>query len=266
MRDSFVGDIGDLGRSGMLRELFGKPEATDSDKSTLHLGVVWCLNEANQEEGKFTPATYKNLRYLDTHLYDTLDCLVKERKRTVLEFERKKILNTNIFFRKPLSGLKRVERKEKWLEEALKKTKEANVIFIDPDNGIATKTMTKADPSKEFPKHIFIDELKQFYDKGKSLIIYQDSTQGHKKCETSEMRIESVSQRLKANLKPNDPQLLSVWALRWQRKSGRVYFIVVHPDHKDTLNPQVQKFVNDPKWFTRQPKFRSAHFKNVKLT
>jgi len=46
----------------------------------------------------------------------------------------------------------------------------ADVVFLDPDNGIETPTakMTKPDAVK----YAFINEIKQYYDQGQSVIIY----------------------------------------------------------------------------------------------
>ena len=42
MRDEWVGDIGDLGKYGLLRVLTGYPDAPEGER--LKLGVVWYYN------------------------------------------------------------------------------------------------------------------------------------------------------------------------------------------------------------------------------
>lgn len=251
MQDRYVGDIGDFARSGMLRELFGKPEAVESVKSPLRLGVVWCLNESGQV-GNLTPNTYQNLRYLDPCLFGKLNRLVQKGKRRLSEFECNKILNTQLYFPEPLSGLSITERKE-WVNNAIEKIKDAEVIFIDPDTGIDTETTPRLSP-----EHIFIDELKQFYDKGKSLIIYQHIGQGMPAGYKAKEYINELSERLRNALHPH-----TVWALRWRRRQGRVFFVVVHTDQGGDLNQLVQAFIKKPNWFVRQPGFPHPHFENV---
>lgn len=256
MQDGYVGDIGDFARSGMLRELFGKPEATDSLKSPLRLGVVWCLNESGQI-GNLTPDTYRDLRHLDCHLFDTLNALVvKKGRRRVSEFQREGLLNTQLYFCKPLSGLRRVERKEMWLEEAIKKTKGVDVVFADPDNGIATKDMTQKDAGKKSPltkrnaKHIFIDELQPFFAKGKSIVIYQHLGQRN---QTDRERIEDISTRLKQELQPK-----MLWALRWNHLSPRIFFILARKEHETGIKNQLEAF-GKSEWA------RQDHFTEVEV-
>ena len=172
MRNQWVGDIGDFGRDGLLCTLFGTP---DKPVDGLKLGVVWCLNKDDPSSNRIeTPEKY---RWLDQPLYDSLLKLVGD-KRAIAEFQCGGILPTEIFFDKPICGLLRKKRTD-WLEAAIEKTKEADVIFIDPDTGIAPGKMTQKDSSKKSrlttrsAEHIFIDELKQLSDKGKSLIVYQ---------------------------------------------------------------------------------------------
>ena len=44
MQDQYVGDIGDFGKYGLLRHLFGRPEGADAaPEDALRLGVVWYL-------------------------------------------------------------------------------------------------------------------------------------------------------------------------------------------------------------------------------
>ncbi len=42
MQNQYVGDIGDLGKYGLLREIFGRPEVPGSGCG-LRLGVTWYL-------------------------------------------------------------------------------------------------------------------------------------------------------------------------------------------------------------------------------
>ena len=191
MRNQWVGDIGDFGRDGLLRTLFGTP---DELVDGLKLGVIWCWNKDNPSSNRIeTPEKYK---WLDRPLYNSLHKLVGD-KRTIAEFQCSGILPTEIFFDKPICGLLRKERTD-WLEAAIEKTKEAHVIFIDPDTGIAPRKMTQTDASKKSPltrrsaEHIFIDELKQLSDKGKSLIVYQ-----HQDRTPSKEQVRLLAKRLR---------------------------------------------------------------------
>ena len=43
MQNQYVGDIGDFGKYGLLREIFGRPEVPESGCG-LRLGVAWYLS------------------------------------------------------------------------------------------------------------------------------------------------------------------------------------------------------------------------------
>ena len=49
MRDEWVGDIGDLGKYGLLRVLTGYPDAPEGER--LKLGVVWYYNQDVPDAG-----------------------------------------------------------------------------------------------------------------------------------------------------------------------------------------------------------------------
>lgn len=239
VRNEWVGDIGDFSRSGLLRTLFGTP---DNPVGDLKLGVVWCLNNADKS-GTYikTPEEY---RYLDKTLYNSLGELCGDR-RTIAEFQRSRILPTDIYFKKPISGLSKRERAD-WLNTALEKTNAANVIFIDPDTGIAPIGESKRDcrrrpTTNRNAEHIYMDELNSFWKAKKSLIVYQDLTQGIPKGETAKAKIQSVAMRLRDGLDPlptGNPRVF-----RWHRGRGRAYIILARTDeHRTEINRALEGF------------------------
>ena len=239
MRDEWVGDIGDFGRSGLLRTLFGKPEKPVGD---LKLGVVWCLNNADVA-GTYveTPQIYK---HLDKTLYDSLSHLV-DVKRTIAEFQCAKILPTDIFFDKPISKLTKGERAN-WLKAAIAFTKEVDVIFIDPDTGIAPISESERDCRRRLTternaKYVYMDELNSFWKAEKSLIVYQDLTQGIPKGETARTKAQSVAKRLRDGLNPLPTY--NPWVFQWHRGRGRAYIIIARTDeHMREINRALECF------------------------
>ena len=282
MQDQYVGDIGDFGKYGLLRHLTGMRE----DPKPIHplrLGVVWYLfPDGGNNDGKFTdylcnpkPRDSK-LRDCDTELYDKLHKIViQEEDRRVVRVQGKGILPENTAYYERLLSYEPGEslsskelRREAWLEGALESTAKANVVFVDPDNGIAIADkgeanqatgITKVDPSsKRGPKYVFMDDLERFYKRGQSLVIYHHmGRQG-----TATEQINRLAERLKECLKlPYLPQ-----ALRYRRGTTRFYFIVPHERHRDELEKLVQEFKRNSCWFERQPGFNHPHFELVKPT
>ena len=73
----------------------------------------------------------------------------------------------------------RSERKTKrnrWLKGAPGATYNANIVFVDPDNSVsgpANGISASIDRlRKTGPKYVFIDDLKQFSERGQSLVVY----------------------------------------------------------------------------------------------
>ena len=241
VRDEWVGDIGDFARSGLLRKLFGTP---DNPVAGPKLGVVWCWNNADIS-GTYieTPEEYS---HLDQPLYDSLGKLCGDR-RTIAEFQCSRILPTDIYFDEPISDLTR-EQRANWLRAAITRTREADVIFVDPDTGVAPEGMTRRDGNtrRRSNKHIYLDELKPFVDKGKSLIIYQHIGQGIPKDSKAEEHIRELSGRLRNELNP----VHQLWAFHWRRRIGRVFFIVANTEKHTTQIDTRLRIFRESQWFT----------------
>ena len=195
----------------------------------LRLGVVWYLfpyeppKEPGKGDGKFIDylchptAKERKLIECDPFLYDKLHKIViDEKDRRVVRVQEKEsgILPTDtLYYDQCLSyepgesGDTRKLRRAEWLNSALEATKEADLVFVDPDNGIAIPDngganqadgITKVDPySKKGPKYVFMEDLNRFYCNGKSLVIYQHLTRQGKAPE----QIARLSEKLQESLK-----------------------------------------------------------------
>lgn len=265
MQDRFVGDIGDFANHGILRALCGKPE---KPVHGLKLGVVEYFNKPSGkdlEKGAgnhiefLKVLEYNKSKYqvCDPKLYDALRKLVgdslvsgtelkidSERARTLLPVDER-----YYDVRIPVGD------RHNWLKGALQKTADANVIFVNPDNGIRVKIKDKEGKRKEriveleektnSCQHISFGELKCLYGKGKSLIIYHQLGQGNKKEETAEDRIKSISKCLLHGLKQPQP-VSGLWVFRWRAESPRAYFIVARTEEHKKIEEQLRKFREGP--------------------
>ena len=248
MQNQYVGDIGDFGKYGLLREIFGRPEVPGSGCG-LRLGVAWYLNVNKPDSGGKT-VNYPKMRKCDPYLYDSLQRLIETGKRKVAEVERKLILpSETLYHNVPFSGSTRTQ----WFKGALKETEGAEVVFIVPDNGIASKKTPLGSP-----KHVLPYELDCFFERGQSLVIYH-----HFAHFDPVTQIESISKSLSAQL---DLPYNQLWALRYHRGSGRVYFFVAQKEHKPIIWNRLQEFKKKPCWFERQPGFNHPHFELVTPT
>ena len=243
MQDQYVGDIGDFGKYGLLRAFSGDP---------LRLGVVWYLfpDETDKDDGKFIgylknpTARDKNLSECDAELYNELHKIVVDGKdRKIVRIQESAILPDNTLYHdQSLSYLaresqrSRKRRRQSWLRGALAATAKADIVFVDPDNGVTEKPIQHR---KNGPKYVFMDDLRLFYDRGQSVIIYHHLARWDK----ADDQIRYFAKRLKERLSlPRSP-----WALRYRRGTTRVYFIVAQERHRDSIELRMKSFL-DSQW------------------
>ena len=249
MQNRYVGDIGDFGKYALLRALIGL-YTTPPPSRRLRLGIAWYLypDESHNDDGKYTgylnPTRSNRARFraCDPQLYDALQRVVDTGNRNVSAIRENPILPENtVFHENSLSypqGMSRLARqlaREKWLADALEATIVADLVFIDPDNGISAT----ADPlQKTGPKHVFLDDLGRFAQRGQSLAIYHHlGRQG-----TAAQQIERVSEYLRSNLElPDQPQ-----AVRYRRGTARAYFLIMQVAHKPILESNLFSFLRGP--------------------
>lgn len=209
MQDNYVGDIGDYGKYGLLRNVTA---------TGLRLAVNWYrvipTRPGKQEDGKYTsyldkPEIY---RHYDPELFDCLADIVHRQKRSIEEIEASGVL-TAAFFSDALVPANRSH----WHQAALASTIGTDIVFLDPDNGLETARMHERRSAKE--KHTTWQEVKDYYDRGQSVILYQHRPQMTKK----EMCIQSVLGFQNSFLHADHTLLLE-----YPRYTNRYYFIFAH--------------------------------------
>ena len=189
MQDGFVGDVGDLAKYALLRAVRGLvPDA----KPLLSLGVVWYIpDDATIERtpwrhGRdvgylFNDRSYREHRDLDPVLFCELKRIVCE-DRTVVAVASSGLLGSDTaYWHEPVpmpeDKQARPARRREWLTAAHRVMKGRDVVFLDPDTGMAhedgraPKQLSRTD--REAPRYAFIDEIEAFVDSGQSVVIYQ---------------------------------------------------------------------------------------------
>ena len=258
MQNRYVGDIGDFANNGLLRWLTGMTGPRVSQEKRLRLGVVWYLHpdETNKGDGRYkgylknTKSNCKVFRKCDPGLYDILGCLVEDKDRSVVALQQGGILPDDTrYYQERLFYTRKEQRPEQsksesWLEGAVKAIKEADIVFLNPDNGIASTGIERK--TRYSPKHVYMDELKRFAKEGHSLVIYHH-LQYNKNLHNAQ--IQKCQERLQSKFGD-----ASIWVLKYQSQGpGRAYFIVAHPDHKCVIKKRLTSF-SDSHWF------KNGHF------
>jgi hypothetical protein len=239
MQNSYTGDVGDYGKYIFLSALAG---------SDLRLAVVWCLNpyEEKSAYGKFTgylnEAKENLYRHASPHIYDGLRKIIRNGDRRVSFVRDEGILPAaTIFYETPLDYMKcslaqdRKKARGEWLMGALNETRGAELVFFDPDNGLGVKSHTPY--SKLGAKYIFDGEIRAFWERNQSILVYQHLTRSGS--------VDEQARRGLARLRDLSDGSEG-WAIGFHSYSVRLYFVVPIKEHASELRGRTRKLECGP--------------------
>ena len=214
MRDAFVGDIGDYGKYALLRKI---------TKNNLSLAVNWYKvvpsKIGKQNDGKYISylSMPEKYRSYDSVLFDTLNEIVNiQNNRTIEQIEKTGLLHA-VFYSEVLC-----DNRDLWHQKALNTTKDSQIVFLDPDNGLETQTMHRKKSGKK--EHVFWQELKDYYDRGQNVILYQHRPQMMKK----EICIANIIDYQNTYLYSDN-----VKVMEFPQYTNRFYFMFLHHDYEN---------------------------------
>ena len=247
VQNRYTGDVGDFGKYGLLRILAGGP-----GEQRLRLGVVWWLvpSESHNEDGRYVQyldaAHEERFRACDPELYDGLRQLVRHGPREVAAVREMGLLpGKTVFFDRLLSyeGVPRDEClpvRDEWCNDAQQTTEGCDLVFLDPDNGLATKRMWRG--SNDL-KHVFTEEIAPYVDRGQSVVVYHHY--GRHGSHADQTR--SLSVQLVDELGLEQPPI----ALRYRPWSPRAFMIIPAPAHRSSLRERVNSLLGGQwgRWF-----------------
>lgn len=251
MQNRYVSDLGDFGKYGLLRALC---RSNDSSSPELSLGVVWYLvpDESHNADGKFiryldhSPKNDRQFRQCDPELYDALVDIIHKKARNVSSIRKCNIMPPGTVFyeehlyfdgtpaNSPGARRKRTAYRNGWVQDALSATKDCDIIFIDPDNGLEAGTKRY---QKLGPKYVFFDELEPYCKREQSLIIYHHTSRRGTAEEQVREHLAQIDERLNSS---------STFALLYHRGSSRAFLVVPSEKHKTILTEKVEQFMQGP--------------------
>ncbi len=247
MQDGYAGDVGDFGKYGLLRWLC----RTDEHAPALQLGVLWYLFD-----GKDTSPDGGHTQYLDLgcgagpspqerlladcdpDLFKKMRQVVRGGNRSVAAVENSGALpEGTALYNTPLNfdhtaRSERSEERRKWLDAGLRCIKDADLVFADPDNGLEIASRGRL--SLKGPKYVYYDDLLRCWELGKSLVVYHHL--GRKG--DAQEQIARRSGELRHRLRGAKPI-----ALRFRRRTSRVYFVLAQPRHASRLTRRIEVFL-----------------------
>jgi hypothetical protein len=218
MQERRFGSIGDFAKLAFLRHL----------QVGRHLAVCWYLNG----QGAHRPLPEKHFAYLKRpgefrnlapEVFDTLKS-VSERSTLgsgyITALEASGILSDAVFHHEQVP--RRAALRKSWTTSLVDSVSKANLIFLDPDNGIQGRRLT--------PKHVALAEIVALRRQDRALVTIQHQS-GQK------LEVRSIAERLKSI----GCQRLEI--VRFRLVSSRFYVIV---DYDSALEARISSFAK--KW------------------
>ena len=251
MQHRYVGDVGDFGKYGLLRILCGL-----NGQKPLRLGVVWYLfpDESHNDDGKHLsyllekPSSYKQFKICDEllhsglkqHLSDAFGNVVME-KRHLNTIEMSGLLpKETCFYSEPLSFQPnesypaRIRKRAAWIDGALKAVADAEVVFLDPDNGIECKSVSMT--ASKGPKYTYWDDIEAFVKREQSLVIYHHMNHSAKHV----LQVKAILEEIEARFKRKAEALI------FNRGTSRAYFVIPAPGHCELIRERLASVTAGP--------------------
>lgn len=245
MQDNYVADVGDYGKLGLLRSLIG---------ASMTLGVVWFRVPA----GHGNPGDGKHRGYLgqpkkfersDPDLYRRLKQLTTRARQgesdsqlTLESLSRAIPLLENAAccyeYVPPIAGGER----RRWWNAALGTVRGRDLVFLDPDNGVAVEHDQLHAPVRfsedATRKHALVTEIASLLDSGSSVVVYHHLGRpkgGHDLYGLALAKLLSSTAIFRE-------KSLRIHFTRFRRGTARLYLVIAQERHRDALYNSMQEF------------------------
>jgi len=232
MRHNFVNDIGDYAKYALLRALCA------SEEGTIRLGVIWYLTEHAEHNGdgrKRAHLSQDGWECLDPDLLAAMHRIENVTQHpgalNVGLIERSGILPAGTaFFAEPMpraSGpaQQRMVARAAWFERAQKAVADCDLVFLDPDNGLAVRSVPLTSPLAG--KYATVPEITALLRTGAGVVLYQHG---------SRTPWTQQRQRVCAQITAAADQPVTIRSMRFGAFGVRAFFcITTSPRLTDTV-------------------------------
>jgi len=173
MQNRYVGDVGDYVKLAILRLL----------SPGRMLGVAWWLfpDENHNEDGRHLAYLDQPARWRqhDPYLFDFLLAIRARGVRNVQELEAPELFPSGaVFMSEPIPCPSQISRRkterELWFSHVKSRLEETQLIFVDPDNGIAP--IGYRPTTRVAGKSIALEEIVRLTELGKPVVVYHHHT------------------------------------------------------------------------------------------
>ncbi len=210
MKHQYFGDVSDYKKYSVLRAI--------SDNGQLRTMVAWLLtpndqrNDGNVNKYLNSPNEW---RQFEPDIFDFLyEAVVVNQTKDLHLVEEKGIVPGTSYFWDILAD--NLAERQKYFERLQEASKDHEIVFLDPDNGIAPGSLTKG--RKNSSKYVFWDEISDLWNQEHSLLIYQHFPRVNR-MEYIKRKVGEINDRLSNN---------ETYAIR---TTHMVYFLIPQEGH-----------------------------------
>ena len=157
MQNRYAGDVGDFGKLGLLRQL---------TSTQLKIGVNWYLapNESHNDDGK-------HIAYISDEKYKGCDDALRNSlgeilnsQRSVSALEIMDLVPNAVYYHDELCSPSSTPSRCDWNIKALEALSSADIVFLDPDNGLLVKSVSPR--STKSNKYVLSNEITDYFAAG----------------------------------------------------------------------------------------------------
>lgn len=216
MKHQYFGDVSDYKKYGVLRAL--------SNNGNIKTMVAWMLTPNDTRSDGNNNGYLQKPELWKKHEPDIFDFLyesvVTNKIKDLHLVEKNALVPHTGYFFEPL--LDDIENRIQYFDQLKKASDGFDIVFLDPDNGFATKSAIKG--KKNSSKYVFWDELLPFWEKGHTLMIYQHFPRVNR-----ESYIKKLSEQIR--------EIIDVPKIYAIKTTHMVYFLIPQEKH-------IKEFVN----------------------
>ncbi len=228
MQNRYAGDVGDYGKLGLLRQL---------TSSQLGIGVNWYLvpDESHNADGKHI-GYITDMRYngRDDSLRNSLKEIVNG-QRSVSALETMDLVPNAVYYNEVLYSPSRAFSRRDWHIKALEVLRSADVVFLDPDNGLLVKSVSAG--SSKSNKYVLPNEIDDYFTAGKSVIIYN-----HRCREQEAIYLRRFAWMHEDSILKD----ATIAGMTFKRGTVRDYIFVLQPIHAAKIMECVDNMIQSP--------------------
>lgn len=217
MKDQYFGDFGDYQKFSLLKCL--------RDVGGLKIVVHWMKTE-NDKSGDGSrieyledPSTWESF---DHEVFHFLKKQLAFNKRDLALFEASRHASEITFVKDHVLSL---EKREEMLR-GICKDRSSDLVFFDPDNGIAVKSTNK----KNLHKFVLLNDIQTVYDCGKSVLVYQHFARENREAFV-QRKLKELAQHFGA----------PIFAIKVKHS---VFFLLAQRSHTAKLAKAIQQYAN----------------------